>query len=113
MYLACGSTSSLAIAKLEVVNVISKPNLFSAARATGNAELVEKAARWYELTTKNDFGSLVEVQGVFPTADWVDDRVVFNLGSYRLICGVSFLRKAFFFKALLSHAEYDRGGWKQ
>ena len=94
------------------MNVISKPNLFLAARATKNAQLVEKAARWYELAPKNDFYNLVELQEVFPSADWVGEKLVFNLGSYRLICGVSFLRKTFFFKALLSHAEYDRGGWK-
>ena len=94
------------------MNVISKPSLFLAARATKNEQLVEKAARWYELATKNEFDNLVELKAVFPSADWVGDRVVFNLGSYRLICGVSFLRKAFFFKALLSHAEYDQGGWK-
>ncbi|MBI3208578.1 MAG: hypothetical protein HYZ37_06715 [Candidatus Solibacter usitatus] len=45
------------------MNVISKPNLFEAARATKNAQVIEKAARWY---------------GRF-----------FNLGSYRLICGSS------------------------
>ena len=91
---------------------MSKPNLFSAARATKNAGLVEKAARWYELASRNDFGNLVELQAVFPSADWVGGRVVFNLGSHRLICGVSFLRKTLFFKALLSHAEYDKGEWK-
>jgi mRNA interferase HigB len=93
--------------------VISKPNLFEAARATKNSQLIEKAARWYELATKNDFANFVELQGVFPSADWVVDQVVFNLGSHRLICGVSFLRKTFFFKALLSHANYDQGGWKK
>jgi mRNA interferase HigB len=95
------------------LTVISKPNLFEAARATKNPQLIEKTARWYELATKNDFGNLVELQGVFPSADWVVDRVVFNMGSHRLICGVSFLRKTFFFKALLSHAVYDQGGWKK
>ena len=94
------------------MNVISKPNLFAAARATKNKDLMEKAARWYELATRNDFDNLVDLQRVFPSADWVDGRVVFNLGAYRLICGISFLRKTFFFKALLSHAQYDKGGWK-
>ena len=94
------------------MNAISKPNLFSAARATKNAELVERTARWYELAARNDFDNLVEVHRVFPSADWVEGKIVFNLGSYRLICGVSFLRKTFFFKALLSHADYDRGRWK-
>jgi mRNA interferase HigB len=95
-----------------MVNVISKPNLFSAARATGNAQVIRKVAHWYEVATRNDFESLIELQRAFPSADWVADRVVFNLGSFRLICGVFFLRRAFFFKALLSHADYDKGGWK-
>lgn len=93
--------------------MISKPDLFESARATKNPQLIEQPARWYELATKNDFANFVELQRVFPSADWVVDKVVFNLGSYRLICGVSFLRKTFFFKALLSHAAYDQGGWKK
>jgi mRNA-degrading endonuclease HigB of HigAB toxin-antitoxin module len=96
-----------------LLNVIGKPNLFEAARATKNAQLVEKAARWYELATKNDFANFVELQGVFPSADWVVDKAVFNLDSYRLICGVSFLRKTLFFEALLSHAAYDQEGWEK
>jgi len=94
------------------VNVISKPKLFLASRSTRNSQLVEIATRWYELATSNDFDSLVQVQAVFPSTDWVAERLVFNLGSYRLICGVSFRRKTLFFKALLSHTEYDKGGWK-
>ena len=94
------------------MNVISKPSLFSAARETKDAQLVEKATRWYELATRNDFANLVELQAAFPSADWVSGKVVFNLGSYRLICGVSFQRGALYFKALLNHAEYDKGGWK-
>ena len=94
------------------MNVISKANLFEAARATENPDVVERAARWYELATKNDFANFVELRAAFPTVDWVQDRLVFNIGSYRLICGVSFLRKTLFFKALLTHAHYDKGGWK-
>ena len=94
------------------MNVISKANLFESARAMENPDVVERAARWYELATKNDFANFVELRVVFPTADWVPDRLVFNLGSYRLICGVSFLRKTLFSKALLNHADYDKGGWK-
>ena len=94
------------------MNVISKANLFEAARARENPDVVERAARWYELATKNNFANFVELRVAFPTVDWVQDRLVFNLGSYRLICGVSFLRKTLFFKALLTHADYDKGGWK-
>ena len=92
--------------------MISKANLFEAAQATGKPQLVENAARWYELATKNDFATFGDLRGVFPSVDWVGGKLVFNLGSYRLTCGASFLRKTFFFKALLSHAAYDQGGWK-
>jgi mRNA interferase HigB len=94
------------------VNVISKPKLFLAARATKNDQVVEKASRWYELASRNDFDNFTQLQQAFPSVDLVADKLVFNLGSYRLICGGSFRRKTFFFKALLSHAEYDRGAWK-
>ena len=94
------------------LNVISKANLFESARATRNPQLIERVARWHELATKNDFANFVELQAAFPSVDWVANKLVFNLGSYRLIGGVSFLRKTFFFKALLDHAEYDPGGWK-
>jgi hypothetical protein len=49
--------------------VISKPNLFDAARATRNPEVIEKKARWHELATKNDFANFVELQKVFPSVD--------------------------------------------
>ena len=94
------------------MNVISKVNLFEAARRSRNSQLVEKVDRWYELATKNDFSNFIELRQVFPSVDQVSDKLVFNLGAHRLICGVSFLRKTFFFKALLRHAEYDQGGWK-
>jgi mRNA interferase HigB len=93
--------------------VISKANLFDAARLIQNPQLTERVARWYELATKNDFRSFIELRGTFPSVDLVADRLVFNLGSYRLICGVSFLRKTLFFKALLTHSDYDQGGWRK
>ena len=95
------------------MNVISKAQLIVAAKATRNAELVEKAVRWYELVSKNDFEDFVGLKRVFPSVDWVSERLVFNLGTYRLICGVSFRRRTVFFKALLNHANYDKGGWKR
>lgn len=94
------------------MNVISKSNLFRAARETGNDQLMNKVTRWYEVALRARFGSFKEVQHLFPSADWVDGLIVFNLGAYRLICGPSFHRQRFYFKALLTHAEYDRGAWR-
>ena len=92
--------------------MISKTRLFAAARAIGDSQLSEKVARWYESAAKTDFDNFVELRMMFQSVDWVADMLVFNLGSYRLICGVSFERKTIYFKALLNHAKYDQGGWK-
>ena len=105
-------TKSSANAKFALVNVISKPRLFEAARATRNPELVKKTASWYQLAVKNTFGNFVELKKIFRTADLVGDVLIFDLGSYRLICGFSFERRQLLFKHLLTHADYDRGGWK-
>ena len=94
------------------MNVISKSNLFHAARELANSQLSEKVERWYELASKNNFATFVELQATFPSADLVGDKLVFNLGAYRLICGYSFLRKTLFFKALLTHDSYEQGGWQ-
>ena len=80
--------------------------------ALRNPQLAARAERWYILAARNNFANFAELRRVFPSADLVGDKLVFNLGSHRLICGVSYIRRAFFFKALLSHADYDKGGWK-
>ena len=86
-----------------------KADLYRARPLSTSSETV---VRWHELAMKNDFSSFVELRGVFPSVDLVEEKLVFNLGAYRLICGVSFLRKTFYFKTLLNHADYNEGGWK-
>ncbi|MCH8292569.1 type II toxin-antitoxin system HigB family toxin [Candidatus Poribacteria bacterium] len=41
--------------------------------------------------------------------------VVFNIGSnkYRLIASIHFNRSKVYIRHVLTHAEYDRGGWKK
>ncbi len=83
-----------------------------AARATGNTVLSHRAAEWYTVISKQKLGSFAELREQYPDVDRVGDVLVFNLGSYRLIVGFNFRSQRLFFKRLLSHAEYDRGGWK-
>lgn len=71
--------------------------------------------RWYKVITQTDFESFNELRTTFPSADLVKDLVVFNIGgnSYRLITSVHFNRKKAYIRYVLTHAEYDKGAWKE
>ncbi|MDE0016322.1 MAG: type II toxin-antitoxin system HigB family toxin [Candidatus Poribacteria bacterium] len=70
--------------------------------------------RWFKLIAKNSFGSFTELRAVFPSADFVDDLTVFNIGGnkYRLIAAIHFNRGKVYIRHVLTHEEYDRGGWR-
>jgi mRNA interferase HigB len=65
-----------------------------------------QAAAW------NDPGAL---KADFGSADFVGDLTVFNVGGnkYRLIAFVHYRRQIVYIKRILTHEEYDEGGWKR
>jgi mRNA interferase HigB len=50
-----------------------------------------------------------------PSADQVDDWIVFNIGGnkYRLITSIHFNRGKVYVRHILTHEQYLRGGWKR
>lgn len=56
-----------------------------------------------------------DVRRMFGTADFVEDRTVFNVGGnkYRVITFVHYRRRAVYIKDVLTHRECDKGAWKQ
>lgn len=58
---------------------------------------------------------MADVRKVYPHADYVEPYTVFNIkgGAYRLIVKIEYRWQLIFVKHLLTHAEYDRGGWKK
>jgi mRNA interferase HigB len=70
--------------------------------------------RWYRIVKRSTFRTFAEVRASFPAADLVNDLVVFNIGSnkYRLIASIHFDRGKVYVRHVLTHAEYDQGGWK-
>ena len=50
-----------------------------------------------------------------PSADKVGQWIVFNIGGnkYRLIAVIHFNRGKVYIRHILTHQEYDKGGWKQ
>ncbi|MCC6586750.1 MAG: type II toxin-antitoxin system HigB family toxin [Bryobacterales bacterium] len=78
-----------------------------------HAETRSVVHAWYRLARKGQWGSLQDVRKTFPSADQVGGVLIFNVlgGNYRLVCRVSYRSQRLFFKALLTHGEYNRKEW--
>jgi mRNA interferase HigB len=72
-------------------------------------------ANWYRLIKGSNFASFIELRKVFPSAYQVGRFTVFNIGGnkVRLIAAIHYNRKRVYIRAVLTHSEYDEGGWKE
>jgi len=72
-------------------------------------------AQWYSLARRNNFSNFAELRAMFPSADRVGKLTVFNIGGnkVRLIAAIHYNRKKIYLRAVLTHAEYDEGKWKE
>lgn len=71
--------------------------------------------RWFKALEQDNFHSFRELRATFPSADKVDDLIVFNIGGnkYRLIASIHFDRGKVYIRHMLTHQEYNREGWKE
>ena len=71
--------------------------------------------RWYGEMKKRNFLSFAELRTVFPAADQVGKMTVFNIGGnrVRLVAALHYNRRRVYIRAVLTHAEYDSGKWKE
>ena len=75
----------------------------------------EKPLRyWYGVTSKADWNDFSDVREDFRTADVVGICTVFDIGGnkYRLIVKINYRIKRVYIRFVLTHKEYDKGGWK-
>jgi mRNA interferase HigB len=70
---------------------------------------------WYRIAKKAQWRSLEEVRKVLPTADGVGKFTVFNIkgNAIWLIVEINYRTGRLFIRHVLTHAAYDRGGWKR
>lgn len=94
------------------MHVISK----AAWRAVVEADATVEGpiSQWYKVARNAKWQNITEVRQTYPHADYVNPYTVFNLkgDAYRLIVKIEYRWQMIFVKALLTHAEYDKGGWK-
>lgn len=72
--------------------------------------------RWYGIACDAEWASFDEVRAVFGRrADRAGKLVVFDIGGnkYRLITAIHYNRGKVFVRHVLTHAEYDRGDWRE
>ena len=79
-----------------------------------HAEAAQALQDFRRKVEKGSFGNFAQLRAVFPAVDKVGERFVFNIGGnkYLLVAGIDFERRMLWVKAVLTHAEYDKGAWK-
>ncbi len=94
-------------------------------RVISNRRLLEFSAKykdsqeplqaWRKLMEFGFFKNFPEMKQVFASADKVRDLYVFNIcgNKYRLVAYLQFERKLCYIKAVLTHKDYDKDGWKK
>lgn len=72
-------------------------------------------AQWYRIVKENDFSNFAELRQLISSADQVGKLTVFNIGGNkaRLIAAIHYNRSKVYIRAILTHAEYDEGRWKE
>ena len=75
----------------------------------------EPLRAWIRIAHCARWGSFADVRATYAHADIVERLVVFNFGGnkYRLIAAIHFNRGKVYIRHVLTHVEYNRGGWKR
>lgn len=70
---------------------------------------------WKRIIEKSAFADFAALRRSFRAVDKVGDKPVFTIGAnkWHLIAHVNFERQIVYVKEVLTHADYDRGGWWQ
>jgi len=94
------------------MHVISRKKLREYCQS--HADSCEALDDWYKIASKAVWANLVEVQAVYPKAEAVGNFTVFNIkgNKYRLILSINYEQQIIYIKYVLTHAEYDKGNWK-
>lgn len=95
------------------MHAIAKPVLVEVREKHPDAE--DSFQKWFRTMESEIFVDFNDLRATFASADHVDGLTVFNIGGnkYRLIAAIHYNRHKVFIRAVLPHAEYDRGEWKR
>ena len=79
-----------------------------------HSDLSGPLAAWLKIAEEAAWAGLNDIRKTLPKTDEVDGKYIFNIkgNSYRLIAIINFRSQTLFVEHVLTHAEYDKGGWK-
>jgi mRNA interferase HigB len=95
------------------VHIISRKKLLQA--AAEHSDLGPSLDAWYRVAKRARWQSLEDVRVTFPSADGVGQHTVFNIkgNHYRVITEINYRSGRVFIREVLTHAEYNKGGWRR
>jgi mRNA interferase HigB len=95
------------------MHVISRKKLKEAVGR--HAELEGPLDAWFRIAKRAVWRNLADVRKVFSSADAIGNWTIFNIkgNQYRLISEINYAFGRIYIRHVLTHAEYDRGGWRQ
>jgi mRNA interferase HigB len=66
------------------------------------------------MVKRANWSSREEVRLSFPKTDRVGSHTVFNIkgNAFRLIAEINYAGQRVYIRSVLTHAQYDKGGWK-
>ncbi|MBD2013790.1 type II toxin-antitoxin system HigB family toxin [Microcoleus sp. FACHB-53] len=69
---------------------------------------------WYAIVKKAEWQRFEDVRQIYRKAKAVGNFTVFDIkgNDYRLIVGMDYETQTVYYKYFLTHAEYDKGNWK-
>jgi mRNA interferase HigB len=94
------------------VHIISRKRLLEAVAV--HSDLSAPLDAWYRIAKTKSWRSLQDVRETMPSADAVGKYTVFNIkgNAFRLIAEINYATGRLYIRHILTHAAYDKGGWK-
>lgn len=82
--------------------------------ASVHADAAQPLQDFRRLIEAGEFANFAQLRATFASVDKVGERYVFNIGGnkYRLVAAIAFAPRLVWVKAVLTHGEYDKGGWR-
>ncbi|MBF0509780.1 MAG: type II toxin-antitoxin system HigB family toxin [Deltaproteobacteria bacterium] len=95
------------------MRIITRKPLFDF--ALKHPEWAHGVESWYRLVKSGIFRNFSELRLLFPAVDRVGKLTVFNIcgNKVRLIVAVHYHTQRVYIRHVLTHAEYDRGYWRE
>jgi mRNA interferase HigB len=94
------------------MRVISRKRLRKA--QPDHPELFDPLNAWWKVAANVEWKNIDDVRKIYRATDPVGRFTVFNIkgNKYRLIVRMEYRKHLIFIIAILTHAQYDKGAWK-